>query len=47
MGKKKLAMGALLALLLTLTAGLPQAAASSSTTDGTVTINGPIVLPPL
>lgn len=47
MKKKKAAMGALLAVLLAATVGLPQATATTEISQGEVTINGPQVLPPL
>ena len=47
MGKKKAVMGALLAILLAVTAGLPQVTAGAESAKGNVTINGPQVLPPL
>ncbi|MFC4714404.1 hypothetical protein [Planococcus dechangensis] len=47
MEKKKAVMGALLAVLLAATVGLPQATAASELSQGEVTINGPQVLPPL
>ncbi|MEZ0480942.1 hypothetical protein [Planococcus sp. SSTMD024] len=47
MEKKKLLAGAALALILALSAGLPQIAAEAESADGSVTINGPQVLPPV
>ncbi|MFK8795119.1 hypothetical protein ACWNS2_15400 [Planococcus plakortidis] len=47
MEKKKLLAGAALALILTLSAGLPQITAGAENANGNVTINGPQVLPPV
>ncbi|WP_156889039.1 hypothetical protein [Planococcus maritimus] len=47
MEKKKLLVGAALALILTLSAGLPQLAIETESAGGGVTVNGPQVLPPV
>ncbi|MBU9674535.1 hypothetical protein KQ939_15730 [Planococcus sp. CP5-4] len=47
MEKKKLLVGATLALILALSAGLPQFSTQVENANGNVTINGPQVLPPV
>ena len=47
MKKKKLLAGAALALIVALSAGLPQIAADTESASGGVTVNGPQVLPPV
>ncbi|MGM0899051.1 MAG: hypothetical protein ACQEV0_14185 [Bacillota bacterium] len=47
MEKKKLLVGATLALILALSAGLPQITVEAENAGGNVTINGPQVLPPV